>query len=187
MWCQPLTKLCQTWEKHWDTFRDVKSHLWWCAESRLVTRLQSITVPTALWLQAAEVSSWYWSSRVGEMFYKLIILLSGSSAVLLCSCHATIHLRYKLSSPVHNHARSSTFVIWCRCAFSLPAAGSSAGDPQVPNIKTYFCTYHTLSKWKSKINEDTHVDIISIGQKKKEQWKETDTHKRLLFIMMFFF
>lgn len=87
--------------------------------------------PQSSCLLAAEDSSWWWSSCAGEMFYKLIILLSGSSAVLLCSLHATLHVRYTLSSPVRNHARSSTFVIWCCRQFSLPAAWTSAGDTQV--------------------------------------------------------
>lgn len=59
-----------------------------------------------------------------EMFYKLIILLSGSSTALLCSLHATLHLRYTHTPPVCKRARSSTPVIWWCCAFSDRSASS---------------------------------------------------------------
>lgn len=80
------------------------------------------------------------SSCAGSMFYKLIILLSGSSSVLLCSLHATLHLRY---THVDNCARSSTFLIWSCRAFSLPTA--VCGDTQVPmRTKTFFfCCFCT--------------------------------------------
>lgn len=51
-----------------------------------------VTLPCRL--QVTDSSSLSWPSCAGEMFYKLLILLSGSSTALLCSLHATPHLRY---------------------------------------------------------------------------------------------
>ncbi len=103
--------------------------------------------PQCCWLQTTEGSSGSRPSCVGAMFYKLIILLSGSSTVLLCSLHATLHLRYTHISPVYNRARSSTFVIWWCCAVSLPAAGLSLTHRWwgflVCELQS-MCTCHTL-------------------------------------------
>lgn len=58
------------------------------------------------------------------MFYKLIMLLSGSSSVLLCSLHATLQLGYPHTSPVCKGAYSSTPLIWWGCAFPDTSASS---------------------------------------------------------------
>jgi len=141
--------------------------------------------------RGAEVSSRYQPSCVGEMFYKLIILLSGSSAVLLCSGHATLHLRYTLSSPVHNRARSSTFVIWCHCAFSLPAAAPSTGDTQVPiwtnltKIQTDFSFFFIgfqNEKHISKFLCRQFVQLKSTGWKKNTNTVEINGSFFTLFV-----
>lgn len=115
---------------------------------------------THSWLQAAE-SSLSQPSCAVEMFYKLIILLSGSSTVLLCSLHATSHLGYTHISPAYNRAWSTTFVIWCfRSASSRTSTGEAhmehfAKIPKSSPLWLYL-------KCKAKIKADTYNDCSGI-------------------------
>ena len=118
--------------------------------------------PQCCWLQAAEGSPWSRPSCVGKMFYKLIILLCGSSHVLLCSLHATLHLRYTHSSPVYKRACSSTPLIWFCCAFSdSPASSRHVTDTQVVrNLGMWVAAYCMSTYYTLHVNSRTVLECI---------------------------
>ena len=121
-------------------------------------------------------------SCISEMFYKLIILLSGSSTVLLCSLHATLHHRYTHSSPVNNRACSSTFVIWWCCDSSLPAAGLSLETHRWWGILVRECLLTMLQPIWAHLTIDTKVNSYTCTDNEN---KLMDANTLCLFLFLF--